>query len=244
MLVSGIPVNTLATETEEEYYSDVQEDMENSETSENDTSGPEISETDPGDTQENQNEDQDSEETPEQQPDQQEEDTTFEKNQEESTTDSEDESVCAAAVFDVLWSDEDNIADRRKDTDLSDLFQVYQNGQLMEMPLSISQKGSAERYIKEGIEIAEYRIDGLPVADSEGNPYSYSVRENIPDGYAALNENALTGLSQEEKNVVLAEVISPSDELPLTLEEESNTYTADKKMGNYLPEYAFSGTIT
>lgn len=147
------------------------------------------------------------------------------------------------ALFEVLWSDEKNLADRREDQDLTQRFVVYQNGLIMDpQPQIWYEKPMEDSY--GGTQVGTYRISELPDTDENGTAYSYSIKETVPAGYEGFTAEAFTDLDAGTVQGLLAELLTPDQELGLSLEEGADTYHADRKFGNYLRQYVYSGSIS
>ena len=147
------------------------------------------------------------------------------------------------ALFEVLWSDEKNLADRREDQDLTKRFVVYQNGLIMDpQPQICYEKPMEDSY--GGTQVGTYRISELPDIDENGTAYSYSIKETVPAGYEGFTAEAFTDLDAGTVQGLLAELLTPDQELGLSLEEGADTYHADRKFGNYLRQYVYSGSIS
>lgn len=159
-----------------------------------------------------------------------------------SDTDETEQITFHDALFQVLWSDENNLTDRRDDLDLSRRFIVYQNGQPMEAQPQIFLDREMEEAAG-GTRLGTYRVQGLPDVDENGIAYTYSIREDAPAGYEAFTAEAFTDLDAAAASALLAQLITPEQELPVTLAEGDDLYRADKMFGNYLRQYIFSGSI-
>ena len=128
------------------------------------------------------------------------------------------------ALFEVLWSDEKNLADRREDQDLTKRFVVYQNGLIMDpQPQIWYEKPMEDSY--GGTQVGTYRISELPDIDENGTAYSYSIKETVPAGYEGFTAEAFTDLDAGTVQGLLAELLTPDQELGLSLGRGEQTLT-------------------